>query len=235
MSKIKKITYENVFNNRSKLEDFYNEYNRIDSVGNTFKRMKNNKRKKFFYWFLVFLFVDVLAYLIGLNFILTSTGFVVSIWTILIIVTIVSLIKNNKNFEDYRREVNKLRDIEVCELLKRYKINTKNIENVINYFTLEIEPENKIYEKSTFLKSIIEIGSNLFYLILGIIIPNIISEKLQIDKVQTYALIFAILILIVISICFVKVIIYFNSKNKYIDRVNKLIIELKMIKILNKL
>ena len=110
-------------------------------------------------------------------------------------------------------------------------------QTLIALLVILLEPiNNRVYAKSTIINSIFRFTVNLFYLIVGIIMPKVISELFSIDKAQAYYIIFSILILIVISMMIMYVYIYFfNNRNKHLDILQKMILELKMIKILNKL
>ena len=107
--------------------------------------------------------------------------------------------------------------------------------DAIDYFVLELEPVDIVYKESPILNSVSKFGSNLFFLILGIIIPSVIKEKVNQNGVQAYAIIIAALIIIGFIICMIKVYAYIDRKDTYLDKTRKLVIELKQIDLLNKL
>ncbi len=113
-------------------------------------------------------------------------------------------------------------------------IKKKNI-NVIEYFKLELEPINEVHKEYPILNSISSFGANLFSLILGIIACSLIDKKLIQNGVKIYGIAIAVLILVFIVIVIIKTYIYFNRKDKYADQTRKLIIELKRIKLLNRI
>lgn len=75
----------------------------------------------------------------------------------------------------------------------------------------------------------------MFSLILGIIACSLIDKKLIQNRVKIYAIAIAVLILVFIVIVIIKIYIYFNIKDKYANQNRKLIIELKRIKLLNRI
>lgn len=137
--------------------------------------------------------------------------------------------------ENYRNEMIRMRDNEICEILIEYNVDSQKITNVIEYFKLELEPINEVLKEYPILNSISSFGANLFSLILGIIACSLIDKKLIQNGVKIYAIAIAVLILVFIVIVIIKIYIYFNRKDKYADQTRKLIIELKRIKLLNRI
>lgn len=135
--------------------------------------------------------------------------------------------------ENYRNEMIRMRDNEICEILIENNIGSQKIINVIEYFKLELESINEVHKEYPILNLISSFGANLFSLILGIIACNLIDKKLIQNGVKIYAI--AVLILVFIVIVIIKIYIYFNRKDKYVDQTRKLIIELKRIKLLNRI
>ena len=123
------------------------------------------------------------------------------------------------------------RDEHICKLLSEKGINSTNIKETIDYFVLELEPVNTVYKESPILNSVLKFGSNLFFLLTGIVTPIIIKEKVSQNGVQTYAIIVAVLVIIALIIFMIKV----TRKDTYLDKIRKLVIELKQIDLLNRL
>ena len=136
--------------------------------------------------------------------------------------------------ENYRNEMIRMRDNELCEILSENNVDFQKITNVIEYFKLELEPINEAHKEYPILNSISSFGANLFSLILGIITSSLIEKKLIQNGVKIYAIAIAVLMVIFIVIVIIKIYIYFNRKSKYIDQTRKLIIELKRIELLNR-
>lgn len=135
--------------------------------------------------------------------------------------------------ENYRNEMIRMRDNEICEILIENNVGSQKIINVIEYFKLELEPINEVHKEYPILNSISSFGANLFSLILEIIACSLIDKKLIQNGVKIYTI--AVLILVFIVIVIIKIYIYFNRKDKYADQTRKLIIELKRIKLLNRI
>ena len=71
--------------------------------------------------------------------------------------------------ENYRNEMIRMRDNEICEILIENNVGSQKIINVIEYFKLELEPINEVHKEYPILNSISSFGANLFSLILEII------------------------------------------------------------------
>ncbi len=224
----------NISNNRKNYSRLFQDYQQIDRFKNIRRRIGKNKYKRSIQAFLGILSVDIISYLISLFcfFRHHSTAVIIS-WVILGSITILVVLKNIDEFENYRNEMTEIRDDELCELLSNNNINLQNITNAIEYFKLELEPINKIYKEYPILNSISSFSSSLFFLILGIIFSSLIEKNLNQNGIQIYAIAAAILVFILLVIVIIWVYIYFNRKDKYADQTRKLIIDLKRIVLLN--
>lgn len=237
-SKNNEIINEKIMKSKIELFNLYKEYMKLHSLSNTMNIWKENTNSVHIKRIGIVFIIDLVLYLFGV-FLIQFYKFysIIFLWMVFIVITIAIFVKNREGAEKYLTDRIKIRNSQFCDILKKYNIDVSNIDSVISYFTLNIEPiNNKVYAKSTIINSIFRFTVNLFYLIVGIIMPKVISELFSIDKAQAYYIIFSILILIVISMMIMYVYIYFfNNRNKHLDILQKMILELKMIKILNKL
>lgn len=112
--------------------------------------------------------------MISLFFCSEHLNLVISIWLIMIIIVILIEIKN---FEEFNSEYILQRDQEINELLKKKKLNSDNINNMIDYFTLEMELDSVVYKESEFLNGISNAGSKIIFLLLGAFIPELIKKN----------------------------------------------------------
>ena len=147
-------------------------------------------------------------------------------------ITIFIIWSNKDKLEKYNDEMNQIRCDELCELLDKYNINLQNINNVIEYFTLKLEALNEVYKEYPILKSLSSFGSNLFFLVLGIIARSMIDKINSHNKLLLYIVGIAIFILIIVLI--INVYIYLNRKDKYVYKIRNFIIDLKQIELLNR-
>lgn len=237
MEKLKKDEISNVKINQSRnnLIELFREYQSIDKFLNVYNRVKKNSNQKSMKSVLGIFFLSIFIYSIGLIFLKKCSVVVIIVWIITLAVAIYVIKKEWTNLEKYRNEMVSIRDDDICTLLVEKGINSKNIKDAIDYFVLELEPVDIVYKESPKLNSVSKFGSNLFFLILGIIIPSVIKEKVNQNGVQAYAIIIAALIIIGFIICMIKAYAYIDRKDTYLDKTRKLVIELKQIDLLNKL
>lgn len=233
---MKDIQKNIISENRKNYSKLFQDYQRIDRFKNIRKRIGENKYKCSMQVFLRILSFDIISYLIGLFCFFKSHSIPVIIyWSILVLITIFFLFKNMDKLENYRNEMIRMRDNEICDILSENNVDSQKITNVIEYFKLELEPINEVHKEYPILNSISSFGANLFSLILGIIASSLIDKKLIQNGVKIYAIAIAVLILVFIVIVIIKIYIYFNRKDKYADQTRKLIIELKRIELLNRI
>ena len=231
-----KIIFENKDTLKINLSNLYKDYKNLSSLTSVFKRAKQSNNNKSCNRIIIILSADLIIYIMGLVFILNNKPKItIILWIIFILLTILIIVKNLKGLNDYTYDINKIRDNEFCSILNKYNINSNNIYYVIDYFNLKIEPISKSYNESNFIKPIIDFFSKIFYLIIGVIIPNLISENFKTNKVYTYTVSFALIILLVISIVIFHLYMYLANRNKDVEKTRKLIIDLKVLKILNKI
>ena len=221
--------------NRSNLIELFREYQSIDNFKNLWNRIKKNSHKKSMIYVLGIMVFVIIVYLIGLIFFNKHTIAVIVAWTITLIIAVFIIKKEWSNLEDYRNEMISSRDEHICKLLSEKGINSTNIKETIDYFILELEPVNTVYKESPILNSVSKFGSNLFFLLIGIVIPIIIKEKVNQNGVQTYAIIIVVLIIIALVIFMIKIYTYLTRRDIYLDKIRKLVIELKQIDLLNRL
>lgn len=230
-----KIIFENKDTLKINLSNLYKDYKNLSSLTSVLKRAKQSNNNKSCNRIIIILFADLIIYIMGLVILNNKPKITIILWIIFILLTILIIVKNLKGLNDYTYDINKIRDNEFCSILNKYNINSNNIDYVIDYFNLKIEPISKSYNESNFIKPIIDFFSKIFYLIIGVIIPNLISENFKTNKVYTYTVSFALIILLVISIVIFHLYMYLANRNKDVEITRKLIIDLKVLKILNKI
>ncbi len=245
MKKPKK-NIENIINiikinqQRNKVVELFEDYQAIVSFRNRFNRMKKNPYKKTIKGLLIVIFI-FFTYAIGAIFFKKDTVMVVTGWIITLSITIYLKIKceiNSENLNKYQEEMTSSMDNEICKLLTEKGIDSTNIKVVIKYFTAKLEYVNSahiVYKEFPVLSSVSKFGSNLVFLLLGIMIPGIIKEKIYQNKIQIYAMLIVGIIGIAVFIVAINIYAYMNRKNTYLDRERQLVIDLKRIDLLNKL
>lgn len=219
--------------NRNNYSKLFQDYKKIDSYNNIKERIKKNRYKKYAATYIGLLFIDLAIYIISYMCFFNAFSKAVTIcWIILIAITIFIIWSNKDKLEKYNDEMNQIRCEELCELLDKYNINLQNINNVIEYFTLKLEALNEVYKEYPILKSLSSFGSNLFFLVLGIIARSIIDKINSYNKLLLYIVGIAIFILIIVLI--INLYIYLNRKDKYVYKIRNFIIDLKQIELLNR-
>lgn len=219
--------------NRNNYSKLFQDYKKIDSCNNIKERIKKNRYKKYAATYIGLLFIDLAIYIISYKCFFNAFSIAVSFcWFLLFVITIFIIWNNIDKLEKYNDEMIQIRDNELCELLDKYNINLQNINNVIEYFTLKLEPLNEVYKEYPILKSLSSFGTNLLFLILGIISRSIIDRINSHNKLLLYLVAIAIIIIIIILI--INVYIYINRKDKYAYKIRNFIIDLKQIELLNR-
>ncbi len=219
--------------NRNNYSKLFQDYKKIDSFNNIKERIKKNRYKKYAATYIGLLFIDFVIYIISYMCFFNAFSKAVTIcWIILIAITIFIIGSNKDKLEKYNDEMNQIRCDELCELLDKYNITLQNINTVIEYFTLKLEALNEVYKEYPILKSLSSFGSNLFFLVLGIIARSIIDKINSYNKLLLYIVGIAIFILIIVLI--INLYIYLNRKDKYVYKIRNFIIDLKQIELLNR-
>ena len=232
---MKKMQKNIINENRKNYLSLFQDYQRIDRFKNIRKRIGENKHKRSMIAFLGLVGFDFISGLVSaFCFYKSYNTAVLAYWGILFLITVFFLIKYAEELESYRNEMIVIRDCELCNLLNKNNINLQNITNVVEYFKLELEPMDEIYKKYPILNSISSFGLNLFSLILGIILRSFIEEQLGQNGVQTFGQGIVVLVIILIVILIIKAYIYIDKKDKYVEQIRKLIIDLKRIELLNR-
>lgn len=218
--------------NRNNYSKLFQDYKKIDSYNNIKERIKKNRYKKYILIIMGLIFFDLAIFIISLfDFNAYSTADTICC-IILFLITIFIIWYNIDKLEKYNDEMVQIRNDELCELLDKYNINLHNITNVIEYFRLKLESLNEVYKEYPILKSLSSFGSNILFLILGIIARSIIDKINSHNKLLLYLVAIAFFILIIILI--INVYIYLNRKDKYVYKIRNFIIDLKQIEVLNR-
>ena len=221
--------------NRKKYSRLFQDYQQMYSFKNRIKRIGKNKYKRSIQVLIGILIFDLITYPISLFcfFNVSSTASILY-WGALVFVNIFILGENSGKLKNYQNEAIEIRVDELCELLSKNNVNSQNIADAIEYFKLNLEPINEIYKEYTLLNSISSFWSNLFFLILGIIISSLIEKNLNQSGAQIYEIALAVLVFSLFVIIVIKVYVHMNRKDEYADQTRKLIIELKKIELLNR-
>ena len=209
---------------RNKVVELFEDYQAIVSFRNRFNRMKKNPYKKTIKGLLTLTFLIPFTYIIGVIFFKKYTVMVVTGWIITLSITIYLIKKceiNSEKLNKYQEEMTSSMDNEICKLLTEKGIDSTNIKVVIKYFTAKLEYANSahiVYKEFPVLSSVSKFGSNLVFLLLGIMIPGIIKEKIYQNKIQIYAMLTVGIIGIAVFIVAINIYAYMNRKNTYLDR-----------------
>ncbi|EGV09847.1 hypothetical protein HMPREF9127_0148 [Parvimonas sp. oral taxon 393 str. F0440] len=164
---IKNRNNKKIFENKDilkiNLSNLYKDYKNLSSLTSVLKRAKQSNNNKSCNRIIIILFADLIFYIMGLVFISNNKPKItIILWMILIMLTILIIVKNLKGFNDYTNDINKIRDNEFCSILNKYNINCDNIDYVIDYFNLKIEPISKSYNESNSMKPIIDFFLKFF-------------------------------------------------------------------------
>lgn len=220
--------------NRKKYSRLFQDYQQMHSFKNRIKRIGKNKYKRSIQVLIGILIFDLITYLISFCFFNVSNTASIIYRGALVFVNIFILGKSSGKLKNYQNEAIEIKADELCELLSKNNINSQNIADAIEYFKLNLEPINEIYKEYPLLNSISSFWSNLFFLILGIIISSLIEKNLNQSGAQIYEIAFEVLVFSLFVIIIIKVYVHMNRKDEYADQTRKLIIELKKIELLNR-
>ena len=209
------------------------EYNELYSVKNKLKRICKNP----YAISIILIFIPIIqACVIGIVFKIFLKDYIDYLKRIEIIIlttlTIDFALLNSKTIEDYYPEKIKIRDNEILELLERNQIDIKNIKNIIDYFLLEIDFEKLLDNGTPVINTVSRFWHELFFLIFGVVITNLYQKEFE-QKIFNELLGIMILVLVTgVLILGLRIWNYFVKKNSYLNRIQKLVLDLKQIDLL---
>lgn len=230
---VKKIS-----DNKVTLVNLLNDFENLNSFKHHMNRHRNNKYRytinNLFYILFGFILLYVVATVISFFRKVYITIFVVLI-IIFLVLSLLWIWYQKDNFRNYSIEMIRERDKDLFKLLERYKINSNNIQTVINYYELILEPKKIFVIKTPIADGLIKFGSYFSTLLVGIITPSIIKEYLSYNTMKTYAFIFTTIILVLFCVVILKLYLYLTKRDNFLSKLQIFVNELKKIKILEEL
>ena len=216
--------------NRDQLIKFVEGYNKLNSVRNKIKRFRKNQYK----FSIIKIFIPIiLAFVIGIISLMFFKAYIndFTIFSLIIIVIIVMVIlvkKNLENLENFYPKKMEIWDEEIFDLLKKNNLEIKDIKNIIKYIKLDIEYEKLLNYGSPVINNVSNFWNKLFFVILGAVISNFFSKEFTEESIT----LFVGILLIGGLILTVKVWNHFEQKSSYLNRIQKLVLDLKQIELL---
>lgn len=232
--KKKKSNHKEKMPNRDQLIKLLKEYNELYSVKNKLKRIRKNP----FAISIIIIFIPIIiAFVIGIVSLIFFREYIDDLKILcLIVISITSvgiLIKINwENLENYYPKKLKIRDEEIIELLEETQIDIKKIKKTIEYFKLDIEYEKLLDNGTPVINTVSQFWHELFFLIFGVVITNLYQKEFE-QKIFNELLGIMIVVLVTgVLILGLRMWNYFEKKNSYFNRIQKLVLDLKRIDLL---
>lgn len=232
--KKKKSNYKEKIPNRAKLIQLFKDYNELESFRNKLERFQKNSSKGIIILTFSPLILAIVIGIVGLMFCnkyidLNKFQWLICIGTGLMIA--IAIIKWEK-LEQYFPEKIKIRDNEIIKLLKRNQIDEKNIKDIIDYFLLEVEFEKLLDNGTPVINAVSEFWHELFFVIFGVVISQFNQEEFKQQDSMIFATIMSGILVVGGLILAVKIWNYFDRKSSYLNRIQKLVLDLKQIDLL---
>ena len=232
--KKKKSNHKEKIPNRAKLIQLFKDYNELESFRNKLERFQKNSSKGIIILTFSPLILAIVIGIVGLMFCnkyidLNKFQWLICIGTGLMIA--IAIIKWKK-LEQYFPEKIKIRDNEIIKLLKRNQIDEKNIKDIIDYFLLEVEFEKLLDNGTPVINAVSEFWHELFFVIFGVVISQFNQEEFKQQDSMIFATIMSGILVVGGLILAVKIWNYFDRKSSYLNRIQKLVLDLKQIDLL---
>ena len=232
--KKKKSNHKEKIPNRAKLIQLFKDYNELESFRNKLERFQKNSSKGIIILTFSPLILAIVIGIVGLMFCnkyidLNKFQWLICIGTGLMIA--IAIIKWKK-LEQYFPEKIKIRDNEIIKLLKRNQIDEKNIKDIIDYFLLEVEFEKLLDNGTPVINAVSEFWHELFFVIFGVVISQFNQEEFKQQDSMIFATIMSGILVVGGLILAVKIWNYFDRKTSYLNRIQKLVLDLKQIDLL---
>lgn len=232
--KKKKRNHKEKKPNRAKLIQLFKDYNELESFRNKLERFQKNSSKGIIILTFSPLILAIVIGIVGLMFCnkyidLNKLQWLICIGTGLMIA--IAIIKWKK-LEQYFPEKIKIRDNEIIKLLKRNQIDEKNIKDIIDYFLLEVEFEKLLDNGTPVINAVSEFWHELFFVIFGVVISQFNQEEFKQQDSMIFATIMSGILVVGGLILAVKIWNYFDRKSSYLNRIQKLVLDLKQIDLL---
>lgn len=226
------INFIRVTQNRDKLMEILRDYQTIDGFSNLFNRIKKSSNKKSVLNTLVALVFFIIA--LFSNFMIHNP--VVSLPPSILVLSLTIIIMKNqwKNLQKHHGEVIDRRYDNVYKLLRAKGINSENIKDVIDYFTVESEPFSVVVNESPKLNIAFKFITDVFLLILGIMLTKFADEIISPNLMQASRIIIFILGFYILIISIIRIF-QFITKDSYTLNIRKLVRDLKKIDLLNRM
>lgn len=118
-------------------------------------------------------------------------------------------------------------DNQFYTMLSKNNIDFKNIPLYIQYYEMILEPQKKFYIDSPISDSIRKYGKYLLTLLFGIMIPTIIKHNSDRNMLQTFSILFSVVIFISGLVLVANIYSFIFKKDRYLIRVQNFVIDLK--------
>lgn len=211
---IAKVTQNRV--NLIELLKGYESINKFSSLCNRIKKSSNKKTIALVYITVVFFFIAIICVFTAKNLEVLYIPFLM--YLIALAITGLTLMNNQQ-----RDEVINCRYNDVCELLRAKGINSENIKDVIEYFTVPSEPVSGVVKQSSVLESIIQFTLKQ----VGLPVTYLFQKNFGFEFYKIFIL------FILLGIILIILILKFCTKDTYTPKIRKLVRDLKKIDSLN--
>ena len=231
----KSVPTNNMHQNPSlNFEKIMNEYLVLMSFTNIRKLFFSSSPKKGVFIFAVVTILIMVCNLLSFINVIIDMDFKVILGNYLTKIILILLIIDCILFFVYLKELQKLSteialklDNQFYTMLSNNNIDFKNIPLYIQYYEMILEPQKKFYIDSPISDSIRNYGKYLLTLLFGIMIPTIIKHNSDRNMLQTFSILFSVVIFISGLVLVANIYSFIFKKDRYLIRVQNFVIDLK--------
>lgn len=215
-------------------EKIMNEYLVLKSFTNIRRLFFSSSPKKgVFIFAIVTILIMVCCILSFINVIFDVDYIVISrncltiIILILLIIDFIVFFISLKGLQKLSTKIALKLDTQFYTMLRNNNIDFKNIHLYIQYYEMILEPQKKFYLDSPISDSIRNYGKYLLTLLFGIMIPTIIKHNSDRNMLQTFSILFSVVIFISGLVLVANIYSFIFKKDRYLIRVQNFVIDLK--------
>lgn len=235
MVDINPVSTNNMHQNPSlNFEKIMNEYLVLMSFTNIRRLFFSSSPKKGVFIFAIVTISIMVCNILSFINVIIDMDFKVILGNYLTKIILILLIFDCILFFVYLKELQKLSteialklDNQFYTMLSNNNIDSKNIHLYIQYYEMILEPQKKFYLDSPISDSIRNYGKYLLTLLFGIMIPTIIKHNSDRNMLQTFSILFSVVIFISGLVLVANIYSFIFKKDRYLIRVQKFVIDLK--------
>lgn len=235
MVESKSVPTNNMHQNPSlNFEKIMNEYLVLMSFTNIWKLFFSSSPKKGVFSFaivtILIMVCSILSFInviFDVDYIVISSNCLTIIIFILLIIDCIVVFVSLKGLQKLSTEIASKLDTQFYTMLSNNNIDFKNIPLYIQYYEMILEPQKKFYIDSPISDSIRKSGQYLLTLLFGIMIPTIIKHNSDRNMLQTFSILFSVVIFISGLVLVANIYSFIFKKDRYLIRVQNFVIDLK--------